>query len=234
MLKTARQTPEKRLRPLAQAPADGLVVHEIYASIQGESSYVGLPCTFVRTTACNLRCRWCDTPHAFTQGEPMSLDAVVARVQELGVKLVELTGGEPLLQENVLPLMRRLCDLGYTVLLETSGSVDIRPVDPRVVRIVDFKAPASGEVESNLIDNVQALTSRDEVKLVLADRADYEWARDFMKRHELASRCALLMSPVWGELEPQALARWILEDHLPVRMQVQLHKVVWDPKARGV
>jgi 7-carboxy-7-deazaguanine synthase len=233
-LPMALPVPEKRLRPLTSAPADGLVVHEIYASVQGESTYAGVPCTFVRTTACNLRCRYCDTPHAFTQGEPMSLDAIVARVASLGPRTVEITGGEPLLQTNVLPLMQRLCDAGYRVLLETSGSIDISPVDPRVIRIVDFKSPSSGELEANYWPNVAALRPHDEVKLVLGDRQDYEWAKAVIREHDLAKRCTVLLGPIWGSLDAKELVGWINEDHLPVRLNLQLHKFIWDPKQRGV
>ena len=228
------QIPDKRLKVLGQGAPGELVVHEIYASIQGESTYAGLPCTFVRTSACNLRCRYCDTPHAFVEGGAMSLDAVMKRVEELGIRLVELTGGEPLLQEGSFTLMKRLCDAGYTVLLETSGSVDIRDVDPRVRRIVDFKAPYSGEEAHNLYDLIGALRPTDEVKLVLADRADYEWARALIRDNGIDQHCTVLMGCVFGELDPKDLVAWILDDKLPVRMQVQMHKVIWDPAKRGV
>lgn len=225
---------DKRLKPLASGSRDTLVVHEIYASVQGESTYAGLPCTFVRTTACNLRCRYCDTPHAFVEGGAMTLDAVMKRIDELGIRLVELTGGEPLLQQASFTLMERLCDAGYTVLLETSGSVDIRDVDARVRRIVDFKTPYSGEDEHNLYDIVDALRPHDEVKLVLADRADYEWAKTLIATYDLAERCPVLVGCVFGKLDPADLVKWILEDKLPVRMQIQMHKVIWDPAKRGV
>ncbi len=224
----------KRLAPLERMPPDGLLIHEIYASIQGESSYAGRPCTFVRTTACNLRCRYCDTTHAFFEGTPMSLGDVVASVEKHGLPLVEVTGGEPLLQPRVLPLMSTLCDRGYSVLLETSGALDVRPVDPRVVKIVDLKSPWSGEEPSNRYANVEALGPRDEVKLVLADRADYEWAVARIRELRLAERCTVLVSPVFGRLAPRDLAEWVVADRLPVRMQIQMHKVIWDPKARGV
>ncbi len=227
-------TLDKRLRPLAGAAPDSLVLHEIYASVQGESTYAGLPCVFVRTTACNLRCRWCDTPHAFQEGRAYTLPEVLAEVEKHGLRLVELTGGEPLLQPMSLVLMRELCDRGYTVLLETSGSIDVRPVDPRVVKIVDLKAPGSGEEARNLYDNLGWLTPRDEVKVVLADRADYEWAKAQLERFSLAERGPILLSTVFGKLDPRDLARWIVEDRLPVRLQLQQHKYIWDPKARGV
>lgn len=226
---------QPRLAALAEHRGrDGLVLSEIYPSIQGESTHVGRPCTFIRTTGCQRRCQWCDTRHAYTGGEYWPLGAVRAAVDRLGLPLVEVTGGEPLLQERVLPLMTALCDAGYLVLLETGGSIDISPVDPRVARIVDLKAPGSGEEGSNLYRNIDALTARDEVKLVLSDRADYLWAREVIAAHGLPERCTVLMSPVFGALSPAELARWILEDRLAVRMQVQMHKVIWDPKARGV
>jgi 7-carboxy-7-deazaguanine synthase len=221
----------RRLKPLDNAPKDGLVLHEIYASIQGESTYAGLPCTFIRTTACHLRCHYCDTPHAFMEGRHYTTDEIRQEVQRLGPKLVELTGGEPLLQANVHPLMQQLADDGYTVLLETSGSLDISTTDPRVIKIVDFKTPSSGEDAANLWSNLEHLTSRDEVKLVLGNRDDYEWAKQTIPKIQ---RATILLGVVWGELDNQDLARWILEDRLPVRMQVQLHKYIWDPKARGV
>jgi 7-carboxy-7-deazaguanine synthase len=226
--------PAKRLKILQGAPQGSVVVHEIYASVQGESTYAGLPCVFVRTSACNLRCSYCDTPHAFGQGQAMSLDAILEAVAAFGVPLVEVTGGEPLLQPAVFDLMTKLCDAGYQVLLETSGSLDISAVDARVVKIVDFKSPSSGELESNAWDNIEHLSPRDEVKLVLGDRADYEWAKLVLAQHKLEQRCVVLMGPVWGELEPRDLAAWIVEDRLPVRMQVQIHKYIWDPSTRGV
>jgi len=224
-----------RLAPIdGVATADTLVLHEVYASVQGESTYAGRPCTFVRTTAGNLRCVWCDTPHAFVEGRPWARAEVLAEVQRLGLDLVEITGGEPLLQPGVLPLMTELCDRGHTVLLETSGSLDIRPVDPRVVRVVDFKAPGSGEASQNLMSNVDALRSTDEVKLVLADRADYDWARDFVAAHDLGRRCVVLLSPVFGALAAADLAAWMVADRLPARLNLQVHKQIWDPQARGV
>lgn len=225
---------DERLRPLDGLPPGALLIHEIFASIQGESSFAGLPCVFVRTTACNLRCKYCDTAHAFMRGERVTVDAVVGRVTALGPRLVALTGGEPLLQPAAFDLMTRLCDAGFDVLLETSGSLDIREVDPRVVRVVDFKSPSSGEVASNRLDIIDALAARDEVKLVVGDRADYEWARGFIHDHELARRCSVLVGPVYGAIEPRDLAAWILEDGLPARLQIQLHKTIWDPAARGV
>ena len=214
---------------------ESLVVHEIYASIQGESTFAGLPCTFVRLTGCNLRCRWCDTPQAFYEGTRMTRAEVLERALSFATPLVELTGGEPLLQPAALPLMSELCDAGKTVLVETSGERDISGVDPRVHRIVDLKAPGSGESHRNRWENIPLLGERDEVKLVLADRADYEWARDTIREHRLNERAAhVLLSPVHGKLDPKDLVRWMLEDALPARFQLQLHKHVWPPSARGV
>lgn len=211
-----------------------LVINEIYKSIQGESSWVGLPCVFVRLTACDLRCTWCDSAYAFYEGNRMAIGEIVDRVVKLNCPLVEITGGEPLLQPAVLPLMSRLCDLGKTVLLETSGAHDISPVDPRVIRIMDLKCPGSGAMDRNRYANMKHLRPRDEVKFVIADRADYEWAKTKLIECDLASRCAVLFSPVFGQMESRQLVDWILADKLPVRFQLQLHKFVWDPKQRGV
>ena len=215
--------------------ADELLVHEIYRSIQGESTFVGLPCTFVRLSRCNLRCRWCDTPEAFVGGESIPRAEVLRRALSWGTPLVELTGGEPLLQPASIPLLAELCDAGRIVLLETSGERDISSVDPRVHRIVDFKAPGSGESERNRWENATLLTDRDEVKLVLADRTDYEWAREVILEHRLADRAgAVLLSVVWGELDPKELVAWTLSDEMPVRVQLQTHKLIWGADARGV
>ncbi len=225
---------EKRLKPLVNLPEDNLKIHEIYASVQGESTYAGLPCTFIRTTACNLRCTWCDTAHAFKNGDVMTIDEVFEKVSEMGPKLVELTGGEPLLQPAVHPLMKRFLDAGFQVLLETSGSLDIGCVDPRVVKIIDLKAPGSGEVEANDWSNIEKLLPHDEIKFVLQSREDYEWARTVIADYELAGRCELLMSTVFEKLSPETLVNWLMEDNLPVRMQLQMHKYIWDPRQRGV
>lgn len=214
---------------------DVLMIHEIYPSIQGESSFAGIPCTFVRTTGCNLRCSWCDTPQAFHGGKKMSRAEVLAEALSHGTPLVELTGGEPLLQAAVLPLMRELCDAGKTVLIETSGERDIAPVDPRVHRIVDLKAPGSGESDKVRWENLQHLTQRDELKVVLKDRHDYEWARELISREQLSARVGqLLFSPVHGVLDPRELVAWVLADRLPVRVNLQLHKYVWDKDTQGV
>jgi 7-carboxy-7-deazaguanine synthase len=200
------------------AAADEIRIHEIYESIQGESTFAGLRCTFVRLSRCNLRCRWCDTPQAFEGGTHMARADVLDKALSFGTPLVELTGGEPLLQVGAVPLLRELCDSGRTVLLETSGERDISAVDPRVHRIMDLKAPGSNESHHNRWENIEHLTERDEVKIVLADRTDYEWARRV----------------VWGELEPNHLAQWVLEDRLPVRLQIQMHKVIWGSNTEGV
>ncbi|MFI5309373.1 MAG: radical SAM protein, partial [Polyangiales bacterium] len=197
--------------------SDTLVIHEIYRSIQGESSFAGLPCTLVRLTGCNLRCTWCDTPAAFTGGTRLPVATVLERVLGMHTKLVLVTGGEPLLQPAVLSLMRELCDAGKTVLLETSGERDISAVDPRVHRIVDLKAPGSGESHRNRLENLAYLGPRDQLKLVLRDRADYEWARALVKAERLNERVPeLLLSPVHGVLDPQELVGWVLQDQLAV------------------
>ena len=214
--------------------AETLVINEIFHSIQGESSYAGLPCVFVRLTACNLRCSWCDTSYSFHEGQPMPLGDVIVKVLEYNCPLVEITGGEPLLQPNVFPLMARLCDLGKHVILETSGSVDMSRVDPRVVKIMDLKCPGSGEDGKNLYDNIRHLDKKDEVKFVIADRADYDWAKHALAEHGLPGFCTVLFSPVWDKLPLKTLAEWILEDRLPVRMQTQWHKHIWGPEVRGV
>lgn len=212
-----------------------VVLHELYASIQGESSFVGLPCAFVRLTGCNLRCHWCDTPDAFHGGKRRRVEEVIEEALALETPLVELTGGEPLLQPGALPLLAGLADRGKTVLLETSGERDIARVDPRVHRIVDFKAPGSGESARNRWENVQHLCMRDEVKFVLRDRADYAWAKEVMQAHALSARVhAVLLSPVHGVLAPETLIAWMLEDRLPARFQLQVHKYVWGETATGV
>ncbi|MGB8221055.1 MAG: radical SAM protein [Polyangiales bacterium] len=210
-------------------------VHEIYESIQGESTFAGLPCAFIRLSRCNLRCRWCDTPQAFEGGTPMERGDVLQRALAFGTPLVELTGGEPLLQPGAIPLLRELCDSGRTVLLETSGERDISEVDPRVHRIMDLKAPGSDESHGNRWENIEHLTERDEIKIVLADRTDYDWARRVIAERGLAERVhAILLSCVWGELDTKDLVRWVLQDDLPVRVQVQMHKVIWGADTQGV
>jgi 7-carboxy-7-deazaguanine synthase len=212
-----------------------LTVNEIFHSIQGESTHAGRPCVFVRLTACDLRCSWCDTPYAFHEGRSMSIDAVIAEVQAHGTRLVEITGGEPLLQKDVYPLMDRLLADRFAVMLETGGHLPIDRVPADVVKVVDVKCPASGESDRNCWTNLERLAPHDEVKFVIQDRGDYEFARDVVRRHDLGSRAAaVLFSPVHGVLEPKRLAGWILEDRLPVRLQLQIHKYVWGADARGV
>ena len=212
-----------------------LTVNEIFHSIQGESTYAGEPCVFVRLTACDLRCSWCDTPYAFHEGRKMTIEDVVAEVDRYGCELVEVTGGEPLLQREVYPLMTRLLETGKKVLLETGGHRSIDAVPAGVVRIMDIKCPGSGEAEKMDWDNLARLTPSDEVKFVIKDRADYEFARDVVTRESLADRVtAVLFSPVHGVLESRLLAEWILADRLPVRLQLQTHKYIWSPDTRGV
>ena len=212
-----------------------LTISEIYPSIQGESTHVGRPCVFVRLTACDLRCRWCDTPYAFTGGRKMSIDEVVAEVVRHACRLVEITGGEPLLQPDVHPLMARLIADGYEVLLETGGHQPIDQVPDEVVAIVDVKCPASGEAARMRWENLDELSPHDEVKFVIQDRGDFDYARDIVARYHLAERVvAVLFSPVHGALAPDLLARWILEDRVPARLQIQAHKYIWSPDARGV
>jgi 7-carboxy-7-deazaguanine synthase len=227
---------------------ESLLINEVFYSIQGESTRAGLPCVFIRLTGCNLRCRYCDTEYAFHEGTRRDLDQVLAQVAGFGCNLVEVTGGEPLLQAAVHPLMTRLCDRGATVLLETSGARDVGGCDPRVIRIMDLKTPGSGEEQQNLWANVQKLNHHDEVKFVLCSQQDYQWAREVILRHDLTAKVhAVLLSPVRqmpagrelpgaNGLDLRDLARWMLEDHLPagVRLQVQLHKLIWDPMMRGV
>ncbi|MBI2817480.1 MAG: radical SAM protein [Acidobacteria bacterium] len=217
-------------------------VTEIFRSIQGESTYAGLPCIFVRLTGCNLRCVWCDTDYAFYGGRKMSVDQVMAEVRRLSehegrraVNVVELTGGEPLLQKEIYPLIDCLLEEKYRVLVETSGERFIGDLPTAVVRVVDVKCPGSGEGGSFNIENLSALSAQDQLKFVLASREDYEWARDFFREHRLQNKVdALIFSPAFGKLEPRSLAEWILEDGLPVRIGMQLHKFIWDPETRGV
>ena len=212
-----------------------LTINEIFYSIQGESTYAGRPCVFVRLSACDLRCRWCDTPYAFSGGRRMSVEEVVAEVVSHPCDLVEVTGGEPLLQDEVYPLMARLVEAGRTVLLETGGHLSVEHVPTGVIKVIDVKCPASGEGERNHWANLDLLQRQDEVKFVIQDRADYEFARGVVTSRALAGRCAaVLFSPVHGVLDPQDVARWILEDGLPVRLQLQLHKYIWGADARGV
>ncbi len=207
--------------------ATTLRVTEIFHSIQGESSRVGLPTVFVRLTGCPLRCVWCDTAYAFSGGEVLTIDEVLQRIAAFDCDTVCVTGGEPLAQKSCLPLLDTLCDAGYSVSLETSGALDIGGVDPRVARIMDLKAPGSGEYEKNRWGNLELLTSHDELKFVLASREDYDWAVAACRQRRLFERCPVLFSPVQGQLDPTQLAQWILDDRLPLRFQLQLHKVLW-------
>ena len=216
------------------APADGegsraarLKITEIFLSLQGESSLVGWPTVFVRLTGCPLRCQYCDTAYAFHGGQWRSYDEILAAVQAHGVAHVCVTGGEPLAQKNCLGLLTRLCEAGYTVSLETSGAIDIAAVDARVIRIVDIKTPDSGEEQKNRWENLELITARDEIKFVLCSRADYEWARDILRKHALAQRCTVLFSHSHAQLPARELADWIVADKLPVRFQTQLHKALW-------
>jgi 7-carboxy-7-deazaguanine synthase len=215
--------------------SETLTINEIYQSVQGESTWAGLPCVFVRLTFCDLRCTYCDTAYAFYKGTKMMLPAVVEQVLAYGCPLVEITGGEPLLQKNVLPLMRELCDRGLTVLIETSGAHDISQIDSRVHRIMDLKTPSSGESERNRWENIEHLNVRDEVKFVIGSREDYLWAKAQIEKFDLSKRCGtLLFSPVFGKIEPRSIVEWLLADKLPVRFQLQLHKFIWAPDTKGV
>lgn len=209
-------------------------VTEIFHSIQGESSYAGEPCVFVRLTGCPLRCTWCDTEYAFYGGSEQPIEQILAKIDSYGCQLVEVTGGEPLAQPETFPLITRLCDRGYEVLIETSGAIDIASVDRRAHIILDVKCPGSGMTDRMYWPNLNQLTMKDEAKFVLADRKDYDWARQTIAQYELTGRCPVLMSPVFGSLEPRLLAEWVLADRLPVRFQLQLHKIIWAPDMRGV
>ncbi len=226
------------LAPLTVAlddrPTCMLRVTEIFHSIQGESTHAGRPCVFVRLTGCPLRCVWCDTAYAFYGGVEMTIEEVLTKVRMFGCRLVEVTGGEPLHQPEACTLIERLCTEGYDVLLETSGAIDISPVDKRAHVVLDIKCPGSGMMERMRWENLSRLTAKDEAKFVLKDRTDYEWAKTILRQYGLADRCPVLFSPVFGELDLRRLAEWILEDRLPVRFQIQLHKYIWAPDMKGV
>jgi 7-carboxy-7-deazaguanine synthase len=214
---------------------DSLVVNEIFYSVQGESTHAGRPCAFVRLTACNLRCNYCDTGYAFHEGRRMAVAEVVEQVEGYRCGLVEITGGEPLLQEGVYALCAALLEAGKQVMIETSGASDVSRLDSRVIKIMDLKCPGSGEAHRNLWSNLGHLTARDEVKFVISDRADYEWARAAIIEHDLGRRVnAVLLSPAFGRIDAASLAAWMLEDRLPARLQLQMHKYIWSPTARGV
>ena len=217
-------------KPAAVSAATTLRVTEIFYLLQGETSRTGLPTVFVRLTGCPLRCGYCDTAYAFHGGESLTLDEILSRVAAHGARYVTLTGGEPLAQKQAPLLLQRLADAGYSVSLETSGALDVSAVDPRISKILDLKTPGSGECERNLWSNLAHLTPHDEIKFVLCDEAAYQWACEQIGKHRLAASCPLLMSPVHGKLEPRQLAEWILRDRLPVRLQVQLHKLLWGEK----
>jgi 7-carboxy-7-deazaguanine synthase len=211
--------------------SESLRINEIFFSLQGETSRVGLPTVFVRLTGCPLRCTYCDTAYAFSGGQNMTLAAILAEVARHGARYVTVTGGEPLAQKNCLHLLKALCDAGYEVSLETGGALDVSGVDARVVKVLDIKTPASGEMEKNLWKNLEHLNAHDEIKFVLCDEADYQWARQVLTERGLAQRCAVLFSPAQGQLAAKDVAEWILRDHLPVRLQVQLHKLLWGNEA---
>jgi len=212
-----------------------LTINEIFHSIQGESTHAGRPCVFVRLTACDLRCSWCDTPYAFHEGRKMSVDDVLERVAEYGCQVVEITGGEPLLQKDVYPLMERLLEARRTVMIETGGHLSVDRIPDGVIRVIDVKCPGSGESAKNHWPNLDRLRPTDEIKFVIKDRVDYEYARDVVVTHALVDRCAaVLFSPVHAVMEAKQLAAWILADRLPVRLQLQAHKYIWDPQTRGV
>lgn len=213
--------------PLSAASPARLRITEIFLSLQGEARDVGWPTVFIRLTGCPLRCGYCDTAYAFTGGEWMSLDAILAETQRLAVRHVTVTGGEPLAQKTCLELLTRLCDAGYAVSLETSGALDVARVDPRVIKVMDLKTPGSGEVERNRYCNLEHLNPRDQIKFVICDRSDYDWAKVQLATYELTDICEVLFSPSQGQLQPRVLAEWILEDRLPVRFQIQLHKYLW-------
>ncbi len=211
-----------------------LKINEIFKSIQGESSHTGLPCIFVRLTGCNLRCTYCDTEYAFYEGKDMTVAEVVKAVDNCGISLVEITGGEPLLQKEVYPLMRALLEKNYTVMLETGGSLSLEEVPQAVIKIMDLKCPGSGEEARNNYDNLSRLTLKDEVKFVILNREDYEWCKKIMDKCEIHKKAQILFSPVYDKLDLKDLAQWVLEDNLPVRLQTQLHKVIWSKDAIGV
>ncbi|MFT3840170.1 MAG: radical SAM protein [Myxococcaceae bacterium] len=223
------------LEPARKPWATTLMVSELYLSLQGESSHQGLLCTFVRLTGCHLRCKWCDSEFSFHGGKRMSVDEVVAQVKAQGSPMVEITGGEPLLQPGVYPLMEKLLAQGLKVLLETSGAIDVREVPKAVHKIVDLKPPGSGESDRNDLKNFSSMNENDELKFVIASRADYDWSVEMIRKHRLAEKpFGLLFSTVFDALKPTELAEWVIADKLPVRFQLQQHKYLWDPKARGV
>ena len=211
-----------------------LKVNEIYHSIQGESSKSGLPCVFVRLTYCNLRCAYCDTEYAFYEGNERSIEEIISEVKKYNCNLVEVTGGEPLVQEESLELLKRLCDEGFDVMLETGGSLSIKEVDERVMIVMDLKCPSSKMEKKNLYENINFLKPTDELKFVIGNREDYEWSKEIISRYDLHNKCEILFSVVFDELEPVSLVNWIIEDKLDVRYQLQMHKYIWHPETKGV
>lgn len=209
-------------------------VCEIFSSIQGESTYAGLPCIFIRLSGCNLRCVYCDTAYAYEEGTEMTEDDVFKRAVSYGINLVEITGGEPLMQKDVFPLIKRLLDSGLTVLVETNGSISVSGVDHRAIIIMDMKTPGSGMCEMMDFENLRLLKPQDELKFVIADRRDYEWTRDFIRKHELSGKCTILLAPVFGVFPPRDLSKWMLADRLQARLNLQLHKYIYGPEERGV
>ncbi len=209
-------------------------ITEIFYSIQGESSFIGRPCVFIRTTGCNLRCVWCDTTYSFYGGEEIGLDDVMKKVESYGCKLAEITGGEPMLQKEIYELCDRLLAANYTVLMETGGSLDLSRLDSRLIKIVDIKCPGSGESERNYWPNLDILQPHDQIKFVIKDRTDYEWSLSVISHHRLDERFHLLFSPVFGEMDLRPLAEWMLADHVKAQLQIQLHKFIWSPTTRGV
>jgi len=233
-LDTIPESARHRVALLRDLPSGELLIHELYRSLQGESTCAGLPCVFVRTSVCDLRCTWCDTPHAFNKGERMPRAEVLRSVLEFETPLVEITGGEPLLQADVPVLMSELCDAGKVVLIETSGAHDVSGLDPRVRIIMDLKCPDSGECDRNHWPNLQALKTGDEIKFVIASRRDWDWAEATIREHRLDSRFQILVSAVFHTVPLAELAEWLLTSRLNARMQLQMHKYIWDPQARGV
>jgi 7-carboxy-7-deazaguanine synthase len=212
-----------------------LKINEIYYSIQGESTYAGRPCVFVRLTGCNLRCNYCDTEYAFYDGKEMSVKDVINEVEKYNCRLVEITGGEPLVQmDECLQLMKELCDLNYQVMLETGGSLSIKEIDPRVKIIMDLKCPSSGMMENNLFENINHLKKTDEVKFVIGAQEDYDWSKEIVNKYKLSNKSIVLFACVFDKLEPLSLVNWILEDKLDVRFQLQMHKYIWHPDTKGV
>ena len=222
------------MNPVYNCGREMIKINEIYLSVQGESTHTGLPCIFIRLTGCNLRCSWCDTAYAFHEGKNMSIDEILQKVENFGIHLVEITGGEPLMQDNVYTLMRRLIEKGYKVMLETGGSISLERVPKDVIKIMDLKCPGSGEQEKNNLDNLKLLAPHDEVKFVILDKKDYEWSRDIIKKYKINETAHILLSPVFDKLELKEMVKWILEDRLPVRLQTQLHKIIWDKNTIGV